>query len=479
MTTVDIAEFVPLMPEIFVLTMACIILLVDMFLSDKQRDITYYLSIATLAGAAVLTYVMTPSAAQVVLAGTFVSDGLSSLLKIVVYLITIGVFIYSRQYLADRDLYKGEFFVLALFAVLGMMVLASSHNMISIYLGLELLSLSLYAMVAMNRDSLISTEAAMKYFVLGALASGLLLYGMSMLYGATGSLDLAEISQYIADHPEKDMVLLLGMVFALVGLAFKLGAVPFHMWVPDVYDGAPTAVTLFIGTAPKLAGFAMLMRLLVDGLGGISADWAQLLVILAVLSLAIGNIVAIAQDNIKRMLAYSTIAHMGFLFMGILAATPEGYSAALYYTVAYAIMGLGGFGMILLLSRSGFEADKLSDFAGLNDRSPWFAFVMLIFMISMAGIPPVLGFYAKLAVLEAAVSAGYTWLAIYAVIFSIVGAFYYLRVIKVMYFDKAEEQPALQAPKDMQAAMSVNGLGVLLLGIFPGSLIAVCAAAFN
>jgi len=269
------------------------------------------------------------------------------------------------------------------------------------------------------------------------------------------------------------------LVFSVVGLAFKLGAVPFHMWVPDVYDGAPTATTLFIGTAPKLAGLAMIMRLLVDGMSGLAADWSDLLVILAVLSLAVGNVVAIAQTNIKRMLAYSTISHMGFLFLGILAATPEGYSAALYYTIAYTIMGLGGFGMVLLLSRAGFEADKIDDFKGLNDRSPWFAFVMLILMISMAGVPPVLGFYAKLSVLQVVVAAGYTWLAIYAVVFSIVGAFYYLRIIKVMYFDKPETDHPITAPADMRAAMSVNGLGVLLLGIFPASLLALCASALN
>ncbi|MDH5258455.1 MAG: NADH-quinone oxidoreductase subunit NuoN, partial [Gammaproteobacteria bacterium] len=329
------------------------------------------------------------------------------------------------------------------------------------------------------RDSTVAVEAAMKYFVLGALASGLLLYGMSMIYGATGSLDLAEISQHISQVKEKDLVLLLGAVFIVVGLAFKLGAVPFHMWVPDVYHGAPTAMTLFIGTAPKIAGFAMVMRLLVEGMGDMHFYWQDFLIALAVMSMIVGNVVAIAQTNIKRMLAYSTIAHMGFLFLGILSGTAAGYSAAMFYTIVYVIMGLASFGMIILLSRSGFEAENLSDFKGLNERSPWYAFMMLIVMFSMAGVPPALGFYAKLAVLEAVVNAGFVWLAILAVIFSIVGAFYYLRIIKLMYFDKAEDTNPIEATPDMRAVLSINGVMILALGIFPGGLMALCANAIS
>ncbi len=475
--TVEMAEFAPLIPEIFLLSMTCIILIVDLYLTQNTRYITYGMSLVTLAITAILTLYTAPESAQVVLSGTFISDPMSVILKLFTYLITAAVLIYSKQYLSDRDLFKGEYFVLVLFAVLGMMVMISAHNMLTLYLGLELLSLCLYTLVAFQRDSEKATEAAMKYFVLGALASGLLLYGMSMIYGGTGTLDLAEIAAYIEQNPEKDLVLMMGVVFVLAGLSFKLGAVPFHMWVPDVYHGSPTAVTLFLGTAPKLAGFAIIMRLLAEGLGGLTTIWSDLVIIIAVLSLVIGNVVAIAQTNMKRMLAYSTIAHMGFLFLGILAGTPEGYSAAMFYTIVYAIMGLGSFGMILLLARSGFEAENLDDFKGLNERSPWFALIMLIIMFSMAGVPPALGFYAKLAVLEAVINTGHLWLAIVAVVFSIVGMFYYLRIIKLMYFDAPQDATPIEAAFDMRAVLSANGLSILILGIFPGSLLALCASA--
>lgn len=475
--TVALTEFLPLLPEIFLLSMACVVLIVDLYMTDESRSITYLLSLLTLIVTGVVTYQTAPQEAVVVLAGTFINDPMAVVLKLFVYLVTAVVLIYSRQYMKERDLFKGEFMVLALFAVLGMMVMISAHSMLSLYLGLELLSLSLYALVAVQRDSSVATEAAMKYFILGAIASGMLLYGMSMIYGATGSLDLAEVAQAIAKAEGKDMVLLLGVVFGIVGLAFKLGAVPFHMWVPDIYHGAPTAITLFIGTAPKLAGFAMVIRFLVDGLGGLHAEWQDLLIILAVLSMAVGNIVAIAQTNIKRMLAYSTISHMGFLFLGILSGTQQGYAAGMFYTIVYALMGLGAFGMVILLSRRGFEAENLEDFKGLNDRSPWFAGMMLIIMVSMAGVPPMLGFYAKLTVLQAVVDAGLTWLAVVAVVFSIVGAFYYLRVLKYMYFDEPEaEAKPITAGFDIAAVLSVNGLSILMLGIFPGSLLALCSA---
>jgi NADH-quinone oxidoreductase subunit N len=476
---IQLSEFGPLTPEIFVLSMACLVLLVDLFFGDKNRGYTYGLSLLTLAGAAMLTYGQASEAAVPVLSGTFVNDEMSKLLKMFIYLVTGGVLIYSRQYLIDRQIYRGEFFTLALFGVLGMMVLVSAHNFITIYLGLELLSLALYALVAMQRDSIAATEAAMKYFVLGALASGMLLYGISMLYGATGSLDIATVAGTIATAGSTDLVLVLGVVFVIVGLAFKLGAVPFHMWVPDVYHGAPTAITLYIATAPKIAAFAMVMRLLAEGLGDLHGHWQDLLVMLAVLSMGIGNIVAIAQGNLKRMLAYSTIAHVGYLFLGILAGTPEGYSAAMFYIIVYALMSLGGFGMIILLSRAGFEADRLEDFKGLNERSPWFAAMMLLLMFSMAGVPPTVGFYAKLSVLQAVVASDMVWLAIVAIVFSVIGAFYYLRVLKYIYFDKAEDKEPLQAPFEMRAALSANGLAVLALGLFPGALMGMCAAALG
>jgi NADH-quinone oxidoreductase subunit N len=335
-------------------------------------------------------------------------------------------------------------------------------------------------MVALHRDSINASEAAMKYFVLGALASGMLLYGMSLLYGISASLDISKIGEVTGNlQQEQQIVAGLGLVLVIVGMAFKLGAVPFHMWIPDVYHGAPTAVTLYIGTAPKIAAFAMVMRLLVEGLGDLHHQWQEILIIMAVLSMAVGNIIAIAQSNIKRMLAYSTISHVGFLLLGILAGTAEGYASAMFYAIVYSLMSLGGFGMILLLSRSGFESDQLEDFKGLNERSPWFAFMMLILMFSMAGVPPALGFYAKLAVLQSVVGVGLTWLAAVAVIFSIIGAFYYLRIIKLMYFDKAKDTTPIQSSVDMRLILSANSLGILALGLFPGNLIALCATALG
>jgi NADH-quinone oxidoreductase subunit N len=408
---------------------------------------------------------------------TFVRDPMADVLKACIFIAGFVVFTYSREYLQQRQIYKGEFFVLGLFAILGMMILTSAHNFLTIYLGLELLSLSLYAMVAMQRDSVTASEAAMKYFVLGAIASGMLLYGISMIYGVTGTLDLAGVAEQVPGS-EKQLLLTFGLVFLIVGIAFKLGAVPFHMWVPDVYHGSATATTLFIGSAPKIAAFAMLMRLLVDGLGDLHAQWQDILVILAVLSMGVGNIIAIAQSNIKRMLAYSTISHVGFLMLGVLTGTEEGYAASMFYTLTYVLMTLGGFGMIILLSRKGFEADNLDDFKGLNQRSPWFALMMLIVMFSMAGVPPFIGFWAKLAVLKEVVAADMVWLAVVAVVFSIIGAFYYLRVVRLMYFDKAQDSARLEVPLDMRLLLSANGLAVLLIGVFPGSLLALCLSAF-
>ncbi len=474
---ISMTEFLPLLPEIWVLSMACVVLILDLFLRDSNRVVTYWLAQVTLVGALGFTIAVADSESQIVLSGTFVNDPMATLLKSFIYVITFGAFVYARDYLRVRDLLKGEYYVLGLFGMLGMMVMVSAHSFLTIYLGLELLSLSLYALVAFSRDDARATEAAMKYFVLGALASGMLLYGISMVYGLTGSLDIAVVANAIAGEGMQDVVLIFALTFIILGLAFKLGAVPFHMWLPDVYQGAPTAVTLYLGSAPKIAAFAMTMRMLAEALGGLQTDWSGMLTILAVLSLALGNIVAIAQTNLKRMLAYSTISHVGFLLLGLLAGTGEGYSAAMFYTLTYAIMALGGFGMIVLLSRAGFEAEEINDFKGLNERNPWFAGMMLLLMFSMAGVPPTVGFYAKLVVLQAVINVDMVWLALVAVFFSIIGVFYYLRVIKVMYFDPPVDSTPLVAATDMQVTLSINSLAVLVLGIFPGGLMALCASA--
>ncbi len=474
-----LTQFAPALPEIFVLAMVSLILVIDAAVDDSKRTIAYVLSLITVAGAAFLTVRDFSSMPVLALGGLFIDDPLSDVLKLFLYLTVAVVLVYSRDYLRQRGLYKGEFFVLALFALLGMMVMVSASHFLTLYLGLELLSLSLYAMVALQRDSSVATEAAMKYFVLGALASGMLLYGMSMIYGVTGSLALADIAQILADGTDLRIPLVFGIVFIVAGLAFKLGAVPFHMWVPDVYHGAPTAMTLFIGSAPKIAAFAFVVRILGQGLESQVAEWRDMLVILAVLSMAVGNIAAIAQSNLKRMLAYSTISHMGFMLLGILAGSQNGYGSAMFYVLVYALMSAGGFGMILLLSRAGFEADQLDDFKGLNRRSPWLAFVMLLLMFSMAGIPPTVGFYAKLAVLQAVVGIGYVWLAVAAVLFSLVGAFYYLRIVKLMYFDTPHDTSPIAASPDSRVIMSANGLAVLALGILPQPLMAVCVYAIG
>ncbi len=477
--TISPAEFLLLSPEIFILSMACLILVVEAFVGSRLTQISYVLAQLTLLAAALISGSMLDQAQVVMLGGTFVHDPMAALLKTSIFLVVVGAFAYARSYLTTQGSLRGEFYVLGLFAVLGMQVMVSAHSLLTVYLGLELLSLSLYAMVAFDRDSSPASEAAMKYFVLGALASGMLLYGMSMLYGATGSLDIAEIASAVSAADSNSMILVFGLCFIVVGLAFKFGAVPFHMWVPDVYHGAPTAVTLFIGSAPKIAAFAMAMRLLAESLGGLVADWQGMLSILAVLSLAIGNVIAIAQTNMKRMLAYSTISHVGFLLLGILSGTTGGYSASMFYAITYALMAIGGFGVIILLSRAGYEADSLDDFKWMNSGSPWFSLMMLILMFSMAGVPPTVGFYAKLAVLQAVIDVDMLWLALVAVLFSIIGAFYYIRVIKLMYFDEPESDAPLVVNTDLQIAVSVNGLAVLALGLFPGGLLALCAGVLN
>jgi NADH-quinone oxidoreductase subunit N len=468
-------DLLPVLPEIFVLLMLCVILILDLFLADDLRFISYGLTLLTLAGAAAITASTFSATPVLAFSNMFVDDALSDTLKLMLYGVVGTVLIYSRGYIQARGLYRGEFFVLVLFAMLGMMVMISGSHFLTLYLGLELLSLSLYALVALQRDSKVATEAAMKYFVLGALASGMLLYGLSMIYGATGSLEVAKVAATLPNLDHLNTVLVFGLVFVIAGLAFKLGVVPFHMWLPDVYQGAPTAVTLFIGSAPKIAAFAFVMRLLIDGLGGLVADWQPMLALMALLSMAIGNITAIAQTNIKRMLAYSTISHMGFLLLGFLAGSENGYSSAMFYVVVYVLMSLASFGMVLLLSRAGFEAEQLNDFKGLNRRSPWYAFLMLLVMVSMAGIPPTVGFYAKLSVLQAALQAGYLWLVVAAVLLSVIGAFYYLRIVKLMYFDEPTDTAPIQAHADMSVLLSVNALAILALGILPQPLMALCA----
>jgi len=480
----------PAYAEIFLLVMAIVVLLADLFLGERRRWITYVLTQATVVGCAVLTVVIAKTLGGVTgftFGNMFVGDVMASALKLAVYVAVSACLVYSRRYLEERGLWTGEYFALTLFALLGMMVMISANHLLSLYLGLELLSLSLYALIALNRDSAASTEAAMKYFVLGAMASGLLLYGMSMIYGATGTLELTELAARIGGGGPPPIVLVFGLVFVVAGLAFKVGVVPFHMWIPDVYHGAPNAMTIFVGSAPKISAFAMAMRLLVDGLLALAIDWQQMLIILAVLSLAVGNLAAIAQTNIKRMLAYSTIAHMGFMLLALLSgvinrnllSAGEAYSAAMFYVVAYVLMALAAFGVVLLLSRAGFESDNLADFKGLNQRSPWYAFLTLIVMFSLAGIPPTVGFYAKLAVLQAVLAAGHVWLAVVAVMFSLIGAFYYLRVVKLMYFDPPEDSSPIVPAVDMRVLFSANGLAVLVLGIVPQPLMGLCLYAIE
>jgi NADH-quinone oxidoreductase subunit N len=479
-------DLYPAAPELFLAAMACVILIVDLFVGASRRWLTGSLTMATLIGCAFITYFTFDGTSSLTFNNMFVDDPLADFLKMLVYIAVITVLVYGRDYLAARDLDKGEYYLLVLFATLGMMVMISAYNFLTIYLGLEMLSLSLYAMVAIDRDSPRAIEAAMKYFVLGALASGLLLYGMSMIYGATGTLELGLVAQSVQEGTANRVILVFGLVFLVAGIAFKLGVVPFHMWIPDVYHGAPTAVTLFIGSAPKLAAFAMALRLLVSGLFGLAEQWQGMLMLMAILSIGIGNLAAIAQTNIKRMLAYSAISHMGFMLLALMSgaasAEPDpmalinAYSSAMYYSVAYVIMSLGAFGMVLLLSRAGYEAENLEDFKGLNKRSPWFAAVMMVLMLSMAGIPFFVGFFAKFAVLLAAVAAGHVSVVVIAVMFSLIGAYYYLRVIKLMYFDAPADSAPIRASLDMRILLSVNGLAVALLGLFPDTLMMLCTA---
>lgn len=488
---IDSLSWVAIYPELVLLAMACAIALIDLFVKSPLRGLTHALTLLTLAVIALMTGTMAAGGETIKgFGGMVVSDPMGNWLKCFASTAMMATLVYGRPYASQRDMLRGgELFTLSLFALLGMFVMISGHNFLVLYMGLELLTLSSYALVALRRDDFKATEAAMKYFVLGALASGFLLYGLSLVYGATGSLDIALVSQAIAQGVAQPQVLMLGLVFVVSGLAFKLGVVPFHMWVPDVYQGAPTAVTLLIGGAPKLAAFAIVMRLLVDGMVSLAFDWQQMLAVLAVVSLLVGNLAAVAQSNLKRMLAFSTIAQMGFMLLALVAGVGAGgdganmtnaYSAAMFYVVTYVLTTLATFGVMLLLTREGFESEEISDLAGLNQRSPLYAGVLAACMFSLAGVPPLVGFYAKLSVLQALLEVGggvYVGLAIYAVLMSLIGAFYYLRVVKVMYFDAPTQVAAIQVPWDVKAVLSVNGALVLLLGVLPGGLMALCASA--
>jgi NADH-quinone oxidoreductase subunit N len=481
-----LADLSLMIPELFLLTATCTLLLADLWISDQRRGLTHFVAIAVLAVTAALLLRDSAAIGPDVQAfgGMFIRDGVATILKLAILGVAAAAMVYAKPYLSERGILKGEFYSLVMFAVLGMMILVSAGNLLTVYLGLELMALSTYALVAMHRDNAVATEAAMKYFVLGALASGLLLYGMSMIYGATGSLDLATITAQAATAEqggEQRALLLFGVIFLIAGISFKFGAAPFHMWLPDVYHGAPTAITLFIGSAPKLAAFGMAYRLLDGGAGELAGDWRLLVAWLAVASLVIGNLFALAQTNLKRMLAYSTISHVGFLFLGLAAGGPQGYAAAMFYAISYALMASAGFGAIILLSRRGFEADQISDFAGLARRSPWHAWMVLAIMASLAGVPPFLGFWAKLGVLRAAIQADMLWLALVGVVFAVIGAYYYLRLIKVMFFEEPTEQhtPVANADVQLRGLFTANALLLLVLGVFSGPLTGWCEWALG
>jgi NADH-quinone oxidoreductase subunit N len=456
-----------ILPEVFVLSMAMIVLMTDLFIKPSSRWIIFVLSQLTLLGGAYLTSQHFNHETQFAFSNMFVRDGLADLLKMVSYIGTSLIFFYSRSYMKDRNLYRGEYFSLVLFALLGMMIMISSHNMLLVYMGLELLSLCLYSLTALDRDNQKATESAIKYFVLGALASGLLLYGMSMIYGATSSLDLSVIAAALLNHPMDHAILVLGLVFMVAGLAFKLGAVPFQMWVPDVYEGSPSSIAMLISYVPKLAAFAITVRLLGDGLQSMMVDWKQMMLIMAILSIGIGNITAIAQTNIKRMYAYSTISHIGFILFGLMSGTLNGYASSLFYVISYMFMTLASFAVLIMMSRKNFDCQTLEDFKGLNKRNSWYAFLMLITMLSMAGIPPTIGFYAKFMVLHAAFDAGFAGFVVYAVLMALVGMFYYMRIVKLMYFDEPKLKNNIEAPIDMKWILSANALALLVIGLVP------------
>ena len=468
------ADVLPAGAEIFIGLAACLLLLFDALSGGRARGAVFLLAIAALAGAAWVSSAVAVPGRTLVLGGHFVADPMGTVLKLFAYGAAAVTLLYSRDYLERRGLLKGEYLVLALFAVLGIQVIVSAGSFLTLYLGIEIMSLSLYALIAFDREDGVAAESAMKYFVLGAIASGALLYGISILYGVTGTFLIDGVADAVAGEDAPAIGLLFGLAFLVVGVAFKFGAVPFHMWLPDVYHGAPTPVTLFVGSAPKIASFALAMRVLAEGLGGAVGAWQDMLVVLAALSMVIGNVVAIAQSNIKRMLEYSTISHVGFILLGVLAGTPAGYSAAMFYTLTYVIMTTGAFGVVLWLSRKGFEADALDDYRGLNRRNPWFAFVMLLVMFGLAGVPPTVGFWAKVQVIAAVLDVDMTWLAALAVLVSVIGAYYYLRIVKLMYFDEPTTAAPVEAKIAVRFILSVNGLAILVLGLYPGMLLKLC-----
>ena len=471
----NLMDYLVAAPEMTLLGLLCVVLVADLFIDDENRMLTFWITMLCLAGTmAVLVWTM-PAARTVIFSGSYVSDGLSQILKISAVIFVAVSFLYSRDYLRANDLHKGEFYLLGLFGLLGMMIMMSANSLLTMYLGLETMSLSLYALVAIDRNNVTSAEAAMKYFILGAIASGALLYGISWIYGVTGSLLFHEIAAAIGSDPSlNSLPLWFGLAFLIVGIAFKFGAVPFHMWLPDVYHGARTPVTLYLATAPKLAALALILRVLVDGLGGLHETWAAMIMVIAVLSLLLGNIVAIVQTNIKRLLGYSTIGHVGFILLAIFCGTGEGNAAALFYTLTYVVATAGAFGIVILLSRRGYDAELLTDFKGLNTRSPWFALMMLFLMFSLAGVPPFVGFFGKLNVISVVLDSGYPGLAVLMVLATVVGAYYYLKVIWYMYFEESEDKAVLQAGTDTKFVLSVNSVAVLALGIVPGWLLALC-----
>lgn len=473
-------ELSRLIPEITISLMACVILIVDQTRLERIRNLNFVLTLLTLVVVCVMTGSQIFHDSAVVMEGMFTDDAFSNLTKFMICLLAFAVFVYSRTYSQERAIAKGEYYVLGLFGILGMMIMASADHLLVLYLGLELMSLCLYAMIAFQRDSAMATEAAMKYFVLGAIGSGSLLYGLSILYGLTGSLDISAIQIALADLSPQNLPLIFALVFVITALAFKLGAAPFHMWVPDVYHGAPTATTVYLGSMPKIAAFAMLMRLLVGGMDNLVPVWQDMLIIIALLSIIVGNLIAIAQDNLKRMLAYSTIAHMGFMLLGVLSGSQEGYTASLFYVLVYAVMSLGAFGVILISAEKNNESDLIKDYSGLNARDPWMAFWLLLLMFSLAGVPPTVGFYAKLAVIQALVEVNLVWVAVIAVLFAVVGAFYYLRVIKVVYFEDISDQPvAFDGTSHTRILLGINAMVLVAVLPWVGSVIALCQQAIS
>ena len=476
----NVAELLFALPELFLLFAISLILLFDLFVSQRLKQFTYYLTQLALLITGFLAFNLIGENATI-FSGTFVLDSLGSTFKVFILGFAIIALVYTRHYLKAHELLRNEYFILAMMSILGMMVMVSGHSLLTLYLGLEIMSLSLYALIATARDRASAIEAALKYFVLGAIASGLLLYGMSMIYGISGSLDISQISSFASASTlgsQQTLILNFGLVFLVIGIAFKLGAVPFHMWVPDVYQGSPTSVTMFLSTVPKIAAIALLIRLLIDGLGELQHYWADLFMILAVLSIAIGSLVALTQTNIKRMLAYSTISHIGFVLLGFVTGVVDGYGAAVFYVLAYILMSLAAFGSIIVLNRKGFEADQISDFQGLSKHSPWFALIMLVVMLSMAGVPPFIGFYSKLFILQQVVAEGYVILAITAVIFAVISAYYYLQIIKTMYFDDVDKEILVSAPLDMKVVLSINGILILVVGLMPSFWMEISVSLF-